>query len=105
MKTYLITPFAEKEMAKALGARWDPTRKAWYVENVADLSAFARWLPGAGGLAQTPELNSNTTHPANPCQVPNASWVELQHSAAVAVAHCGCDALPWEDCIHTRTQP
>ncbi len=28
---YVAVPFAEKEAAKALGARWDPKRKQWYV--------------------------------------------------------------------------
>lgn len=103
MKTYLVTPFADKDRAKALGARWDPARKAWYVENVADLSAFSRWLPGAAGVSQTREVVSNSTGPVTTRQVPQASLVEAREVAAIA--HCGCDALPWEDCIHTRPGP
>lgn len=32
MKLYLNVPFAEKENAKALGARWNQALKLWYVE-------------------------------------------------------------------------
>lgn len=46
MRINLKCPFSEKDQAKALGARWDPARKVWYVENAADLAPFARWLAG-----------------------------------------------------------
>ena len=44
---FLKVPYAEKDDAKALGARWNQERKAWYVpDGVAD-APFARWLtPG-----------------------------------------------------------
>lgn len=44
---FLKVPYAEKDEAKALGARWNQDRKAWYVpDGVAD-APFARWLtPG-----------------------------------------------------------
>ena len=31
MKTYLNVPYAEKEIAKAHGARWDAVTKKWFV--------------------------------------------------------------------------
>ena len=41
----LKVPYAEKDEAKALGAKWDPTNKVWYVENETGmLDAFQRWL-------------------------------------------------------------
>ncbi|WP_430601367.1 hypothetical protein IGJ01_000502 [Enterococcus sp. AZ089] len=30
---YLTVPFEQKELAKQLGAKWDPKEKKWYVEN------------------------------------------------------------------------
>ena len=42
--TFLTCPYAEKEAAKALGARWEPTRRQWYVPAGKDLQPFARWL-------------------------------------------------------------
>ncbi|EPY00218.1 zincin-like metallopeptidase domain-containing protein, partial [Magnetospirillum fulvum] len=41
--TFLAVPFAEKEQAKALGAKWDRKAKAWYVPDGLDAAAFARW--------------------------------------------------------------
>ncbi len=29
-RTYLDVPYADKDAAKAAGARWDPTAKRWY---------------------------------------------------------------------------
>ncbi|MEO7939829.1 MAG: DUF5710 domain-containing protein, partial [Burkholderiaceae bacterium] len=45
MRINLVTPFAEKDAAKALGARWDSAQKTWYVTNVTDLGPFLRWMP------------------------------------------------------------
>ena len=42
---YLKVPFAQKDEAKALGAWWDPDRRAWYVPARKDLAPFVRWLP------------------------------------------------------------
>jgi hypothetical protein len=42
MRTNLQVPFAEKDDAKKLGARWDAARKIWYVENKDDMTPFAR---------------------------------------------------------------
>lgn len=45
MRTYLQVPFAEKEAAKSLGARFDMSRKQWYCPDGIDLMTFKRWLP------------------------------------------------------------
>lgn len=39
----LRVPFAEKDQAKAAGARWDAGKKAWLARKV-DRANFARWL-------------------------------------------------------------
>ncbi len=44
-KTYLTVPFAEKDEAKDLGAKWDPDIKRWFVPMGFDVSDFSRWLP------------------------------------------------------------
>lgn len=44
-KILLKVPFAEKDQAKALGARWDPNLKSWYILPAQDKGAFSRWLP------------------------------------------------------------
>ena len=45
MRTDLHVPYPEKDEAKRLGARWDPTRQVWYVENKENLEPFLRWMP------------------------------------------------------------
>lgn len=45
--TYLVSSFADKDRVKALGARWDPTRRQWFVPEGRDLTPFAQWLPAA----------------------------------------------------------
>ena len=45
MRINLVTPFAEKDAVKALGARWDASKKLWYIVDVADLTPFMRWIP------------------------------------------------------------
>jgi len=55
-KTYLNVPFAQKDAAKALGARWDAANKKWYVPGDKDITLFAKWQPQSG----TPESPSTT---------------------------------------------
>ena len=46
--TYLRVPFAEKDAAKQLGAKWDPGERAWYVPENLDVAPFARWRDDGG---------------------------------------------------------
>jgi hypothetical protein len=45
MRVDLNVPFADKEQAKALGARWDPARKKWYAEDAERLEPLMKWMP------------------------------------------------------------
>ena len=47
-KIYLNVPFAQKDEAKALGARWDAIPKKWYVSADKDITLFARWHRESG---------------------------------------------------------
>lgn len=42
-KIYLNVPYAEKDAAKTLGAKWDPTKKKWYAPANTDISLFSEW--------------------------------------------------------------
>jgi hypothetical protein len=42
--TLLTVPYAEKDEAKQLGARWDPKRKKWYIPAGVDAAPFSRWV-------------------------------------------------------------
>jgi hypothetical protein len=39
----LQVPYAEKDQARALGARWDPDGKRWYVPAGRSLEPFEKW--------------------------------------------------------------
>ncbi|HEX5342997.1 MAG TPA: 3'-5' exonuclease [Duganella sp.] len=41
---YLTANFNDKDQVKALGAKFDIARRAWYVESDTDLKPFATWL-------------------------------------------------------------
>jgi hypothetical protein len=88
MRINLVTPFAEKDQVKALGARWDPTRKCWYIQDVKDLAPFARWVPQAGAAP------AGSAAPAAATKTPRTGPAQV-------APHCGCDVLPWEACVHT----
>ena len=49
-RIWLDVPFAEKDQAKALGARWSAAAKRWY--SPAESSDLARWA----ALPEIPEL-------------------------------------------------
>ena len=46
--TMLQVPYAAKDEAKQLGARWDATRRSWYVPAGVDPAPFSRWMRASG---------------------------------------------------------
>ena len=40
----LNVPYAEKDEAKDLGARWDPDLRKWFVPEGSDIRPFSRWF-------------------------------------------------------------
>ena len=48
---FLTVPYAEKDAAKALGARWNPTRRRWYVADGVSTEPFAKWIDAASASA------------------------------------------------------
>jgi hypothetical protein len=79
----LKTRFAEKDEGKALGARWDPKKKCWYVQNMAELTPFARWITDSPASTSPEKLKGPVV------------------TGGPVIAGCGCQVLPWEDCEHT----
>ena len=49
-RTYIAVPYAEKDDAKQLGAKWDRGEKSWYVPAGADTEVFAQWMPAKGSV-------------------------------------------------------
>ena len=46
MALILKVPYGEKDEAKALGAKWNPQLKKWYVEKQKDYHKFIKWILG-----------------------------------------------------------
>ena len=99
MRINLVTPFAEKDAAKALGARWDATKKCWYIVDVDDLTPFMRWIPNLDAARDTGAKASASTQ-----SVAVKTKPSVASQPAADVPHCGCDVLPWEACEHSMAQ-
>lgn len=92
--TYLDVPYKAKDEAKALGARWDPAARQWYVPEGRDLVPFHAWLP-AGKMAASSVSEITTdiapvTHMALPDVAVAKKGVPLSQllaGVAQAVAH------------------
>lgn len=100
MRINLVTPFAEKDAVKALGARWDATKKIWYINDVADLKPFARWIPDLEAATEDSTDRTERLTKSTP-KAPNQQSMGTTSMSAIEVPHCGCNVLPWEDCQHT----
>jgi hypothetical protein len=104
MRINLATPFSEKDAVKTLGARWDATKKLWYIVDVTDLTPFMRWIPnmeaamGSADAGVTPPSAKPKNTP------PRASKASAPAKSVTLAPHCGCDVLPWDDCKHTARQ-
>lgn len=104
MRTNLMVPFAEKDRAKKLGARWDAARKVWYVEGHENIAAFAEWMPGR------PTKPSIGTGESAPTARPVPAKSPKQHGVATSAGvmtgakslPLSCDCLPWLGCEKCR---
>lgn len=54
---YLAVSFAEKNEAKALGAKWDREAKSWFAPAGADLAPLERWLPNNQPTVATGDID------------------------------------------------
>ena len=88
--SYLHVPYAQKDAAKALGAKWDAAKKQWFVPAGTDLSLFSQWLPCPSSSAspQAP-LASAAKHPRHSKE----EAMTLPHNKQF-IAYAG-DAAPW----------
>lgn len=95
MRFDLKVPFAEKDDAKKLGARWDPARKVWYVKDREDMAPFAKWSPVAAGSA-------SAAAGGTPGEGVRQSAGKLCVGAHYVKVARVCECLPWEDCERCR---
>ena len=99
MRINLVTPFAEKDAAKALGARWDGAKKQWYIVDVDDLTPFLRWIPDIAAARAGDALTGSAAQ--NKAKPPVKRSAGVITTSTLKVVHCGCEAPAWEDCPHT----
>lgn len=92
MRMNLKVPFAEKDQAKKLGARWDAAHKLWYVAGADNLEDFARWspTPHAGGDIIQPQPAGGAAR----TQASGRVFVGQDYVPAARV----CECLPWDVC-------
>ena len=101
MRTNLKVSFAEKDKVKALGARWDPALKVWYLENVPDLTRFAAWIPELAEYQQPNGAENSVSEAARTPAKERKDAASMVSGPAVVLPNCNCGALPWEHCEHT----
>lgn len=86
-ETYLQTAYKDRERVKGLGARWDPTRKQWFVPEGRDLAPFVTWLPAEQQTALNTLESTSSTELALPTKGVNLSQLLAGVAQAVAQAY------------------
>jgi hypothetical protein len=89
-KIYLNVPFAQKDEAKALGARWDAVNKKWYVTANKDIALFARWQTEPDAVEPASKISSS----ASGSFTGKSAGVRTHATIEDFVAYNG-DAPPW----------
>jgi hypothetical protein len=98
MRFNLKVPFAEKDKAKKLGARWDAALKLWYVAGETDATPFAQWSP----MPHEGPVGAKVGVPGHGAVKQQASGKIFVGSAFVEIERL-CDCLPWDVCV--RCEP
>ncbi len=88
-KTYLTVPYAEKDAAKALGAKWDAAQKKWYAPAGANVSNFAKWQ------TETSSSSAKTKKPKTHSSVNNASLGVVTHAKDKEFIAYSGNEPPW----------
>jgi putative DNA primase/helicase len=58
----LAVPYAQRELAKGVGARWDPVIRRWWVPANHDLRNVAAWSPRPVHIAVPREHERRPTY-------------------------------------------
>ena len=92
-KIYLNVLFAQKDEAKALGARWDAVQKKWFVPADKDIMLFAKWQTEFGAV-ESPGSKTSSSN-INSSSKKAAASVKTHATIKDFVAYDG-DTPPWE---------
>lgn len=107
MSITLNVPYAEKEQAKALGAKWDAARRVWYIPDNLVASPFARWLPSGAQVAGPADRTK--TGPSRSAKKPAAKNTSAHQPRRIDTSggepvvgaeyfDTGHDCIPWVHC-------
>lgn len=103
---FLTVPYAEKDAAKALGARWNPTRRRWYVADGVATEPFAKWIDAASASASTStSASASAGGAARPgAKAGNGRVDSYQGKTVVGVNYVALehDCNPLEECPSCR---
>lgn len=78
--TFLNVPYAEKDEARALGARWNPGKKRWYAPPGVALDAFQKWMPAGDAPAGDPDKPGGGRRDSAVAKLAvGVNYVELAH--------------------------
>ena len=92
-KIYLNVPFAQKDEAKALGARWDAVQKKWHAPADRDITLFAKWQ-AESGAATLPRTKASPSKISSSAKKTTPS-VKTHATIKDFVAYNG-DLPPWD---------
>ncbi|MCQ8128033.1 DUF5710 domain-containing protein [Methylomonas rivi] len=98
--TYLHVPYAQKDAAKALGARWDAANKKWYVPIGKDITPFAQWQSDfvprqAGNSVASNQPDSQASKPKKTASANPSAGVFTHPSIPDFVPYAGNEP-PWD---------
>lgn len=85
MTIFLTVPFAEKDQAKSLGARWNAEKKKWYVPAGADPTPFKKWA--GGDTVVSDRVSTMPSMEEVGLTITGTQYVERAH-----------DCVPWFPC-------
>lgn len=92
----LAVPYAEKDSAKKLGAKWNPEARVWYAPDAQVAFACKKWWPAGlkvKGPAQMPKKPPKQQH--RPAKNPDGSWPKNVGSEFEEY-DCVCGLPPWD---------
>ena len=69
-KRYINVAYKDREMAKRLGARWDPSVKRWYCPPGSALAKVYSWRKAGSATAANSTFGSAPTPPAEAGRAP-----------------------------------
>lgn len=108
MRVNLNVPYAEKDRAKRLGARWDPALRVWYVVDMQNLFPFLKWMPSHLKKPVNTEKKTVKNY-SKPTSKPDKKVTakkqcnrlrKVSKRTDFSIRSTGCSCVPWEWCEH-----